>query len=33
LFLIDVNARSSLTFPKSDHAEVSLLILQKKVLI
>jgi len=28
-----VNARSSLTFAKYDQAEVSLLILQKKVLI
>jgi len=30
---MDVNARSSLTFAKCNQAEVSLLILQKKVLI
>jgi len=33
LFYIDVNARSSLTYAKYDQAVVSLLILQKKVLI
>ena len=33
LFQSDVNARSSLTFSNYDQAEVSLLILQKKVLI
>jgi len=33
LFLIDVNARSSLTFAIYDQAEVSLVISQKKVII
>jgi len=33
LFQSDVHARSSLTFSNYDQAEVSLLILQKKVLI